>query len=200
MTAAIILAAGASNRMGKPKISVLFRPGISFLEQCVSQFLLFGCREVVVVINSEGLQWIEEYKPVIKKKALLVLNPHPERGRHYSLRLGLEKSGMRHELFIHNVDNPFVSQEVLRVIHETSLIHPGFDYISPRHEGQGGHPIMVSENLARLILHDSSNRSLNQILHDYQREDAVINDPNILLNINSMKEYQEAGLPLDEKT
>ncbi len=195
-TTAIILAAGTSNRMGKPKLALSFRPGISFLEQCVSQFLLFGCREVVVVINNEGLQWIEEYKPVIKKKARLVLNPYPERGRHFSLQLGIEKSTIEHGLFIHNVDNPFVSQEVLRVIHETSLIHPGFDYISPRHEGQGGHPIMVSENLARLILHDSSNRSLNQILHDYQREDAVVNDPNILTNINFRIAYQEAGLPL----
>lgn len=210
-TAAIILAAGGSGRMGVPKLSLDFRLGVSdlsggyhtaigFLEQCVSQFLLFGCSKVIVVVNREGFRWIEDHRPAIGTKACLVLNSYPERGRLFSLQLGIEKSGKRHGLFIHNVDNPFVSQKVLYSMWEVSREHEDFDYISPRYKGQGGHPIMVSKRVIRPIIEAPSHENLKQLLSAYARKDVEVHDPNILLNINTMEEYQDAGLPLGEKT
>ena len=197
---AIILAAGQSARIGIPKLSLVFREGVSFLEQCISQFLLFGCSKVVVVVNSEGLRWIEKHKPLIKKKARLVLNPDPGRGRLFSLQLGIEKAGKRHALFIHNVDNPFVSQKVLQSLWKVSLEQEGFDYVSPRYKGKGGHPIMASNNLAQAILEEPSHESLKQILSAFERTTVDVHDPYILTNINTMDEYQKAGLPLGKNT
>lgn len=197
---AIILAAGHSTRMGLPKLSLAFRQGIIFLEQCVSQFQLFGCSKVVVVVNSEGLQWIDEHKPAIKKKMRLVLNPDPDRGRLSSLQLGIQKSNIEEGLFIHNVDNPFVSQKMLHHIYTGSYENKEFDYISLRYHGQGGHPLMVSKSLAQAILDEPSYESLNHILSKYKRTDVAVDDPAILVNINTMEEYQQAGLPLSEET
>ncbi len=208
---AIILAAGDSGRMGVPKLSLDFRmgvpnhadnigSGIGFLEQCISQFLLFGCSKVVVVVNSKGLRWIEKHTPLIKKKARLVLNPDPGRGRLFSLQLGIEKAGKRHALFIHNVDNPFVSQKVLQSIWEVSLEHNDFDYVSPRYKGQGGHPVMISKQLARTILEEPSDKSLKQILSAFERTTVEVHGPSILHNINTLEEYGKAGLPLGENT
>jgi molybdenum cofactor cytidylyltransferase len=197
--------------MGVPKLSLDFRlgvselsggyfTGVSFLEQCISQFLLFGCSKVVVVVNSEGLQWIHKHKPAIKKKARLVLNPDPERGRLSSLQLGIQKAGNWSRLFIHNVDNPFVSQKVLHSIREASDENIDFDYISPRYKGQGGHPIMVSKRVIRPIIEAPSHENLKQVLSAYARTNVEVHDPNILVNINTIEEYQDAGLPLGEKT
>lgn len=198
-------------RIGIPKLSLDFRmrvpnyannngPGICFLEQCVWQFVLFGCNKVVVVVNSEGLHWIEKHRPALKKKTRLVVNPNPERGRLFSLQLGIEKSGKRDGLFIHNVDNPFVSQRVLQCIWEASLEHKDFDYISPRYHDRGGHPIMASKKLVRVILEKPSHESLKYILSQHHRTDVEVDDPGIHVNINTMEEYRDAGLPLGEQT
>lgn len=183
--------------MGVPKFSLDYRPGISFLEQCVSQFHLIGCNKIIVVVNHEGKRWIDSYQPALKNKTQVVENPHPERGRLHSLQSGLLESEKTQAIFIHNVDNPFVNQAVLRRMRDAAREHPGFDYISLRYRGRGGHPILISERLVGAILKEpAAGTSLKQILSHYKRTGLEVDDPGILININTMADYREAGLPL----
>ena len=52
MIVGIVLAGGASRRMGRPK-ALLDAGGESFLERAVSTLTAGGCDEVIVVVNSE---------------------------------------------------------------------------------------------------------------------------------------------------
>jgi molybdenum cofactor cytidylyltransferase len=183
--------------MGAPKFSLVYRPGVCFLEQCVSQFHLFGCSKIIVVVNDEGKWWIDSYQPALKNRTQVVKNPYPERGRLFSVQSGLAECGNAKAVFILNVDNPFVNQATLRLLRDISLKHTGFDYISPRYKGMGGHPIMISERLVGAILKEpAAGTSLKQILSHYKCTDLEVDDPGILININTMADYREAGLPL----
>ena len=53
-TSVIILAAGDSERMGKPKQGLLFSNGKTFLEHLVSVYQRFGVKEVIIVINRKS--------------------------------------------------------------------------------------------------------------------------------------------------
>ncbi len=218
-TSAIILAAGDSGRMGTPKLSLMYSEGVSFVEQCVTQFLLFGCCKVVVVINHGGRKWIEQQKPPLLGnllvannsstqtdkhlhiqpggKIVMVDNAHPERGRFYSLQQGLLHIGKEHVVFVHNVDNPFISQGTLQTIYQASQHDEGFAWISPRYNGRGGHPILLSARLAKAIRHEMTvDVNLKEYLSHEERTAVDLNDPGILKNINSMEDYQASGLPM----
>ena len=77
-TSAIILAAGKSERMGYPKFMLRCADGQTFLQKLVSGFLLFGCRQVVVVLNEHEYQKVLLQIPEFPSEVLLVENSHPE--------------------------------------------------------------------------------------------------------------------------
>lgn len=218
-TSAVILAAGDSGRMGSPKLSLTFSKGVSFMEQNVSQFLLFGCSKVVVVVNHAGMRWIEKQRPRFSGQVVLtsghvtqetepaqlppdgriviVVNTQPVCGRFYSLQQGLRYTGTRQAVFVQNVDNPFVRADTLLAMHEVSQRHEGFAWISPRYKGRGGHPILLSARLAQSIRHEMrEGLNLKEYLSHEKRTDTGLNDPSILVNINTIEDYMEAGLPM----
>ncbi|PYY15036.1 MAG: hypothetical protein DMG61_08110, partial [Acidobacteria bacterium] len=83
--AGVILAAGASSRMGQDK-ALLQYDGRSFLAGAI-QLLQNACDFVIVVAGKN----IDLLRPVVyQNSAYLVLNPQPEIGQFSSLRLGLQ--------------------------------------------------------------------------------------------------------------
>ncbi len=52
---AIILSAGKSSRMGVPKFSLMFDDKSTFLEKIINAYADFGCEEIIVVLNNEGV-------------------------------------------------------------------------------------------------------------------------------------------------
>lgn len=193
----IILAAGLSERMGRLKMLLPYDHELTFYEKCVQTFTKWGCKNIISVVNEEGYKWIERQKDSFRTE-IIVLNRTPGRGRFSSLQMGLHEANNDAPVFIHNIDNPFITIMTLQKIYLASIGNDHYDFISPRYRGRGGHPILISWKLADAIRRAAeTDISLNVFLSGYTRRDVEVGDPGILLNINTMEDYTKAGLSLD---
>lgn len=133
MIAGIILAAGASTRMGRPKALLDYR-GETFAARLVRVFERV-CDPVVVVVGHHA-ETIQEHV-----RANFVINPDPDRGQLSSLQTALAALPAGAEGFLFTpVDSPTVEEwTVTRLVEE---FRPG-SIVIPRFNGRRGHPVCV---------------------------------------------------------
>ncbi len=185
----LVLAAGRSERMGSPKHLLRYDDNHTFLEYIVEQYRGFGCGQVVVVINEEAVVLFKTGIPEKLKDVVFVINRHPEWERFYSVQLGLQKLSGASHVFLHNVDNPYASQDVLQ-----SLIdkNDAGDYVVPYYKGRGGHPVLLNPAVVQAIVGEQNpRRNLKDLLADFSKVTVAVNDENVLLNINTDEQYQQ---------
>lgn len=185
----IILAAGKSERLGFPKLSLKYDDNQIFIEHIVNEYLEFGCKEVILVLNKIGNNSLRENQVILPEKVKIVINEHPDWHRFYSLKIGVKSLSEIQPVFIHNVDNPFVNHEVLMELF--NHIEKA-DYLSPEFDGKGGHPIMLSLKIIhelRTIQEDQ--KHLKEFLNQFSKSKIKVNDEKVLVNINTMDEYRK---------
>lgn len=188
-TSAIVLAAGYSSRMGCPKFSLPCNEKSTFLQHIIQGYEVFGCQEIIVVLNNDGHHWLEQNKSKFPKSVRAILNAHPELGRFYSLQCGIKKTNPSNGVFIHNVDNPFVEQEVLHTLVQNAS---DYDFVKPVYESRGGHPILLHHRIIPKILEaDSENNKLNTFLGKFLMGRTKVNSSGILININTPEDLNE---------
>ena len=184
----IILAAGRSSRMGKPKYLLELDNGTPFLENIARQCEDFGIENIVVVLNSDGIFQMEKHPLNLTHKTQIALNQYPEYGRFYSIKTGLQFINTDF-VFIHNVDNPMAKKKVLERIYDAII---EADVIKPIIDGKGGHPVLISRKVIDFIVHEKQNDlNLNEVLQRFTTKRVEVQDNSILLNINSHNEFVE---------
>lgn len=185
----LILAGGRSERMGPPKPFLLME-GKTFIENISDGYLQFGVRQSVLVLNNSFIRFF----PTGIRNLDVVPNRHPENGRLYSLRAGLKKLSDSDFVFIHNVDNPFVEQNILSNIWANRSDHA---YVVPSHLGRGGHPVLLPRKIIRSILSvDDTSCTLREILHRFDKIEVETGSYRIFTNINTWNDYEEHVLNL----
>ncbi len=186
----VILAAGRSGRMGEPKFALKFNDEKIFLEEIVDQYLAFGCKEIVVVMNGDGKKLFDKLNLRLPGIAKIVINHHPEYERFYSLKTGLNSLANSNYIFIHNIDNPFVDKGVLKLLLRSVS---EFDYCHPAYNGRGGHPVILSEIVVKAIINEEDNRiTLRDYLQKFQGKRIEVDNDIILVNINTIEEYRNS--------
>ncbi|HNX65733.1 MAG TPA: NTP transferase domain-containing protein [Bacteroidales bacterium] len=186
---AIILSAGRSTRMGIPKFSLRFNDEMTFLEKIADSYSKFGCREIVIVMNSDGIQYLDKLNLQLPENARVVLNDHPEWARFYSLKTGVKNLRGILPAFVSNIDNPFISQEILISL---SACIEKYDYIYPTWEGSGGHPFLISEQvIERIITEEDDQVHMRDFLAGFRNAGIEVDDKKILLNINTSEEFRK---------
>ncbi len=184
--AAVLLAAGDSQRMGSPKAMLEFRKGINFLEACLQAFRDFDCAEVAVVVNLRLYELLLNAL-TLPENTHIVLNEHPEYGRFFSLQCGLKALSAKTNTFFHNVDNPFITPEVLKAL---TVSEKKADVFCPSYQDKRGHPVLISSKVASDIASESNYEwNLRDYLNRYHNVSVPLQDPNILVNINTPEEY-----------
>lgn len=185
---AVILAAGISKRMKSSKPLLLFNREETFLEKIVREYSKFNCHTIIVVVNKinkgEILKSLGEKLP---GNVRFVINDHLEYERFYSVKLGLAKLEDTDFCFIQNIDNPFVTRDLIATIFRYRV---SGGYVSPRYKGEGGHPIL----LGRAIIEDirslkENDLNFRHILRSYPCEKVEVGKQDILVNINTLEEY-----------
>ncbi len=185
---AIILAAGRSSRMGKPKFLLELDNGTTFLENITRQYDEFGILNIVVVLNSDGIEQLNYHTQDFPSQTQIVLNQHPEYGRFYSIKTGLQLCNNEYT-FVHNVDNPFAKK---RVLEQIFLSKSEADVIKPVWESKGGHPVLISRKVCNYIVKEKNLEfNLNDVLQRFSTKRVEVKDDSILLNINSHNDFIE---------
>lgn len=185
---AVILAGGRSSRMGYPKPWIRVGDNPTFLASIVNTFKESGVEDVVVVLNENFVskKW-KIYLDEIEKNAAIILNDNPERGRLYSLQLGL-KAIKSNSLFIHNVDSPFVDKEVIKKL---SAYIEKKDVVIPVFEGKGGHPVLVNNVVKKEIINKYNKYiTLKDVFLNFSKKYIEVDNNSILKNINTPQELE----------
>jgi molybdenum cofactor cytidylyltransferase len=182
---AIILAAGNASRMGNPKWQLKMPNGEPFYQFLCNRYKLLGC-ETVLVTNSH------DYETIIRENQSnsfsIAINKRVDLGRLYSLQCGLKLLSDKKLYFIQNIDNPYVSNDLITQLIEGVTEH---DFALPEYQGRGGHPLIISKAIAEKINQITEPYpDLREVLGQFKGNRIPFNNPNILLNINTPEDYE----------
>jgi CTP:molybdopterin cytidylyltransferase MocA len=173
----LILAGGASSRMGQPK-ALLTLDGATFVAHLVGRFLAAGCASVAVVGGADAAV----IEPAVPTEARFVYAADWAQGMRASLRAGLRALPAGAVLLTH-VDRPRVAPETLAAL----LAAPRDRPVVPMFEGQGGHPVVLPAGLrARLLEPDDT--PLNRLLLNVRG--VAVADADVLRNVNTQADYE----------
>ena len=116
MIAAVVLAAGASSRLGEPKQLVMLG-GETLLERTVRTAHEAGCTPVVVVLGAEHLEILARGQP---ENAVPVINDEWKEGMASSIRLGVRTLGFiakdAEGVVLMTCDQPAVTRKHLNLL------------------------------------------------------------------------------------
>jgi len=187
--AAIILAGGESRRMDQPKAFLQFDKNRTFVERITDEYLIAGIKNIILVINAFALNSENEnILSHLEKKIKIVFNRNPEKGRLYSINLGLTEAHKVKGCFIQNVDNPFVNSRLLKKM--IPLLKTD-SYVSPTYNNKGGHPILISKSIFETIsTGNDTSISLRNKLKEFNRI-KILAKEQVLININTLEEYSK---------
>ena len=206
-TAALLLAAGESTRMGELKALLPWR-GSTLLEQQVSSLASAGVSRTVVVLGyqPEKLESLLKGRPSI----VCVHNPDYHRGKTTSIKAGLRalrqsedgRPGFPEEaVLVLNVDQPRSADTVRRIIelHHGAGNRGSSDQAClitvPAYHGKGGHPIVLSASLVEELMEISEETlGLKALMrrHIGEVRRVEIDSPEILLDLNTPQDYRKA--------
>jgi molybdenum cofactor cytidylyltransferase len=137
----IVLAAGASRRMGSPK-ALLELNGRSFLEILASLFVS-ATGSCIAVLGQDATR-IHASVPALRG-VRYVVNPDPDRGMLSSLQCALRtvQPKIGYVLFT-PVDCPAIAPSTVRALLNSP---PGKSILVPRHAGRRGHPVLCARSI-----------------------------------------------------
>ena len=182
--AAIVLAAGRSERMGTPK-PLLAIKGSTFLATTVGNLKRAGLKEIIIVLGHRARE-IELYLPADVK---FVVNDNYEKGQLSSLKRGLGLLSPDTEAFLMVlVDHPLVSVATYRAI--IDLLEKGAPMVLPKYRGKRGHPVGFNSKYVKELLNAPEDIGARFVIKE-NRDSVVelpVGDKNVVLNINTKED------------
>ncbi len=181
---ALILAAGASRRMGFPKL-LLAHDGVPVLREINRRLHRSGWGGTGVIISDEGLEsFVRDWLP----DAALLFNPRPERGMISSIRLGLEWAGDEAAgLLTFPVDYPLVGCETLQSIRSAAAADR---VVIPVYQNRRGHPTWWGRSCWEFLYSDIADHGAREALRlpGINVIEETVSDDGVLHNINTQED------------
>lgn len=190
--AGVILAAGASSRMGREKALLPWKGG-TFLSTAIQS--LQQTTDLVLVVVGPHNQ--AELAPVIyANAAFLVLNPHPENGQFSSLQRGLEEvlNRGRDAAILTLVDRPAPQLETIAQLKDAFINSSDQVWaVIPEYSGKHGHPIVVGREMIDVFLHAPAANTARDVEHVHQSHILylAVDDPLVALNVNTAEDFEK---------
>ena len=190
-TAALLLAAGLSRRMGQQKL-LLPLGDRTVIARCIGSVLQAGIGNVVVVTGPEGGAVRDAVKgfPVT-----VVTNAACGTEMADSVKTGLDaldaSGGGEDDVFVCPGDHPLVLPSTFTAMHAAYRNDPGI--IIPRYLGKKGHPVLFPRQILAEI---GTVPALRDILRKHP--DAVrpidIYDEGVVIDVDTPEDYREARM------
>ena len=183
MLAAIILSAGASTRMGRPKALLPYREG-TFLEHLiqVTRHPRVGVTRVVLGAGAEEIRMIAKLD-----FSMVVVNANWEKGQLSSICEGIRslESVETDGIILCPVDHPLVSARLVSdLIGQFYLNRKSI--VAPTYNGRRGHPVIFSSALYGELLAAPADKGARAVVwaHSADVLEVPTDEEGIVLNIN----------------
>mgnify|MGYP001210661025 CR=1 FL=1 len=200
-TAALILAAGASRRMGQMK-QLLDLGGIPLLERVVCQVMRFPFTEIVTVIGY-GFEQIRQRVSIADERFRWIVNADYDRGQSHSLQKGIDEIESS-AVMVFLGDQPFIARETTRAIYDEGVkqaakLNRPF-VVRPSFRSVPGHPVYFG-NVQQMDFDSLSGDQgakplIRKMNHHYV---LPVDDDGIVFDIDTPEAYERAKQILERQ-
>ena len=186
----IILAAGASTRMGTPKQLLTYR-GCTLIRHMAEVAIASVCQPIAIVLGANG----ERIKPEISQLPLqIVENQQWQEGMSSSIQVGLEALLAVNQhldaVAIALCDQPFVSPQTLNQLVEAYHL-TGKPIIASEYAGTFGVPALFSRTLFSELMNLKNTEGAKQLIKRHIHEVFSIPFPDGAIDIDTPKDYEQ---------
>ena len=193
----VLLAAGRSTRMGRPKQLLSWPPNSPEAKPLVAaafDAIARVCDEMVVVVGHQA----DEILAALGARAFHRTNGNPKSELFSSIRLGLAMA--RHldafaAVLLQPADHPDVRCETLEALVTAANAHPD-RAVMPQFRGRGGHPVLIPPPVAQLICGYAGMGGLRQFWLDYPELclRLPVDDPGVVFDIDTPTDYDASDI------
>ena len=194
MLAAMILSAGASSRMGRPKALLPYREG-TFLEHLieVTRHPRISVTRVVLGAGAEVIRAIAKLDA-----SVVVLNPDWEQGQLSSICAGIRSlEGIETDgIVLCPVDHPLVSARLVSELIER-FYEARKSIVVPTYKGRRGHPAIFSSEMFGELLAAPADKGARAVVwaHSADVLEVPTDEEGVVLNINDPDMLSRAFTP-----
>lgn len=198
MLHAVVLAGGASTRMGTPKALLTHPDGHSFIVGILAALDEAGIRDCVVVTGAHHLETVAACaaRPDLAPLARCVRNPSPDRGQLSSLLVAMDAvvGPATEGLLVTLVDVPMVKAATVKQLidvwrqHRAPIVRP---VVGERH----GHPVLFDRTVFAALRAAPLDRGAKAVLTTFadRIDNVAVDDPGCLLDIDTPDDYARLG-------
>ena len=191
MIIAVVLSAGESSRMGRPK-ALLPIQGQKFIERIIRVIGQSRVGRTIVVLghHADQLRGQIEHLPVE-----VVINPDYRSGPLSSLQVAIRhiRDDDRCDgMLVHLVDHPFIDVALVDALIE-SFFETKKMIVVPSYKGKRGHPVIFSRELFGELLNAPLDQGAKAVVNAHRQETLEIewHDEGITLDIDTPELYRQ---------
>lgn len=192
----VVLAAGASSRMGRPKA------GLELAGRTALRRILDACAEAglgsPIVVAGADVAAVRAAAAGARATPLVVTNEEWARGRSTSLRAGLAALPALAEAFLlWPVDVPLPGADVVRSLLDAQAKDPSREAFVPSHAGRRGHPALFLRSLVPAFLALGEDAPARDVVRAAAARGAVAHvvvlDDAVLGDLDTPEDYERAA-------
>jgi molybdenum cofactor cytidylyltransferase len=191
MIVAVVLSAGESSRMGRPK-ALLPIEGQTFIERIVGALKQTSVGKIIVVLGHNA----EEMRArVAHLSAEILVNPNYKSGQLSSLQTAvrrLEPDADCDGMLVHLVDHPYIDaglvDEMIRRFYESKML-----IVVPCRQGERGHPVIFARGLFAELLDAPLDQGAKAVVNAHRGETLEIetDQEGIAVDIDTPELYRQ---------
>lgn len=195
--AGLILAAGKSERMGRPKPLLPFR-GSCFLTHVLSEASRSNLNDVKIVLGHQA-ETLLQTLPEIEPRALI--NPDYEHGQLSSLQCGLKhlSSSRIDGVMVFLIDHPIIHRGLVNQLieafgrNDATIVIPSFEH-------RRGHPMIFAAQLFSELLAAPLDQGAVSVVRKHSHEilHLEVDEPGVLVDIDTPEAYEKHVVQLGQ--
>ena len=192
MIVAVILSAGESSRMGRPK-ALLPIDGVRFIEKIVTSLQATRVGQIIAVLGHNAQEMRQKISDL---PVSIVINSNYKQGQLSSLVAAIRSIQSSKNsvdgMLVHLVDHPYINAQLVDAMierfYETKKL-----IVVPRYRGRRGHPVIFSSALFAEMLAAPVDQGAKAVVHAHRDETLEIDtgDQGVTIDIDTPDEYRE---------
>lgn len=188
----VILGAGASSRMGQPKLLLPWQ-NTSIIGHLVSQWQELGAKQIVIVHRPNDELLFAELKRLDFPKENGIENSQPERGMFSSIVCAANWNGWHKEVSHFAIalgDQPHLHLKTLQTLLKFVTQHPA-NICQPMCGDKTGHPVILPRKIFGELQNTRAETLKDFLKHFSDRSvQCVINDFGVTLDLDTPEDYK----------
>ena len=189
MIIAVVLSAGESSRMGRPK-ALLPIGNDSFLERIVAALRATKVEKIIVVLGHNAAE-IESR--IRRLPVTIVINPNYAQGQLSSLTAAIRALPAENVdgILVHLVDHPFLNSDLVNRMIDR-FYESNKPIVVPKWKGRRGHPVIFSSRLFPELLSAPLDQGAKSVVRAHAAETLELetDDEGITFDIDTPEEYR----------